>query len=653
MRTPGASPKIEMQSLSRSGQKLKDKKEAIAALRTKREANEATERRRITEKLPLLFSPDKYRHQKDTRSAERVLHHDVQEKPNAMECTMQLFKGEAPEAVADVSTPLRPREGKLEDAIRKQKVIRHTKGIENEPVIQDALEKLFIWDELDGKAFRRLSLEGITIRDLESHRNSIDAKMGCDQQIQPQLAGEGSSPTSSIRSALALFDASGPVPYKRVTSGAMGSMTPSAGLECTATPDHGCRRDPPHSASAANRRSVSNNTAATFSVVKALKQYLQSRHAELLVRSSPGTSTAVNTPSSSVLSSRSRGYHDISVQEVLQLLPGAAALDSAGGAPLSARSGDTAPQTPLSDLSTLSISSSVQSRSGGLFFGGSAKMRSGDLTSSAKSNLGNCSKNFMFKSKTSESFKKSLSSCGSENLSPNECGPVGGSGKKPLAPLRRAAGPSPLQLQLGSPLAEQRGPEGDAVITTADPGHIMPKSLTGEISDEIQVSNQLSPELVVSLDGTDISAIIESRSDSNQNGEYLSSLEKCEFELSVSSGFSNKNLLDDHLYTPVNKMKALSPTSDLDSASAESVWRDVPCSESDSSLQRSPYTDTAIDDSSHQEVHTTDLYSIVNEASLQGLIFCNVAGYVDKKYSVEYLIEIQVCTVKISVKFTH
>jgi hypothetical protein len=44
-------------------------------------------------------------------------------------------------------------------------------SVENDEAVQHALETLFVWDELDGRAFRRLSHEGITVKHLQSIRN--------------------------------------------------------------------------------------------------------------------------------------------------------------------------------------------------------------------------------------------------------------------------------------------------------------------------------------------------------------------------------------------------------------------------------------------------------------------------------------------------
>lgn len=46
--------------------------------------------------------------------------------------------------------------------------IQVDEGVENDAAVQLALETLFVWDELDGRAFRRLSHEGITVKHLQS-----------------------------------------------------------------------------------------------------------------------------------------------------------------------------------------------------------------------------------------------------------------------------------------------------------------------------------------------------------------------------------------------------------------------------------------------------------------------------------------------------
>jgi hypothetical protein len=66
-------------------------------------------------------------------------------------------------------------------------------SVENDEAVQHALETLFVWDELDGRAFRRLSHEGITVKHLQSIRS-----FATPPRTENKAEYDENSPTVSI-----------------------------------------------------------------------------------------------------------------------------------------------------------------------------------------------------------------------------------------------------------------------------------------------------------------------------------------------------------------------------------------------------------------------------------------------------------------------
>jgi hypothetical protein len=165
---------IEMKSMitSQRDSKIKRGNDQLPGYKKKKKNSASeSEQRRASTNNPLLFSPEK-------RNSHRTT--PLRKKKIAELNSNNIFKS-ADQKLLKKNNLSTKDALKLNDLVIVKENIKNSvssfssntpetsKIEENEPCVQKALEQLFILDDINGRAFRRLSYKGITLRDIERH----------------------------------------------------------------------------------------------------------------------------------------------------------------------------------------------------------------------------------------------------------------------------------------------------------------------------------------------------------------------------------------------------------------------------------------------------------------------------------------------------